>query len=243
MVSVEQLREMLEAGRIVQVRKVLKQSAGLLEALLTGRTRLHHLTLHLPAVANLSASQIELAGHGIKEACIALRVPTPWCACVLSDGKLVCASPGWTRVQRTRCGAGMGADADGCAQGEAALDQSDVLKFLLHLLAANTQSTSDLALIPVHGLDVGADGADVADADVHDGWCLQSHSHEHPRNHGTADSPESDLAHRVHEQAPHVHVDKSAGAGGAGLVHGPAATSASTRYPYVPVSKRLAVCI
>ena len=135
-VRVEQLREMLEAGRIGQVRKVLKQSAGLLEALLTGRTRLHHLTLHLPAVANLSASQIELAGHGIKEACIALRVPTPWCACVLSDGKLVCASPGWTRVQRTRCGAGMGADADGCAQGEAALDQSDVLKFLLHLLAA-----------------------------------------------------------------------------------------------------------
>ena len=243
MVSVEQLREMLEAGRIGQVRKVLKQAAGLLEELLTGRTRLHHLTLHLPAVANLTASQIQCAAHGIKDACIALRVPTPWCACVLSDGKLVCASPGWTRVRPARCGvgAGMGADA---AQVEAALDQSDVLKFLLHLLAANAQSDSDLTLVPVHGLDVGADGAHVADGDLHDGWCLQSQSHEHPRHHGTADGPEADLAHHVYTQAPHSHVPKSGGAGSAGLVHCPAATtSASTRYAHVPVSKRLAVCI
>ena len=154
-VGEQNMLKMLEANRVSQVRKALKAASVLLQHLLTGRTGLELLTGAVAAIPHLTPANSAKACLALEHACRTLAVPAPHIACILADGKLCVATASWCRLvseipncqEATRDPAA----SHGRPNGEEEV-QTDIL--LLHLLAANVPSESQVALMPVYGVTV-----------------------------------------------------------------------------------------
>jgi hypothetical protein len=154
-VGEQNILKMLEANKVSQVRKALKAASVLLQHLLTGRTGLELLTGAVAAIPHLTPANSAKACLALEHACRTLAVPAPYIACILADGKLCVATASWCRLvsempdrqQATRNPAA----SHGRPNGEEEV-QTDIL--LLHLLAANVPSESQVALMPVYGVTV-----------------------------------------------------------------------------------------
>lgn len=157
--------KLLDAGKISHARKALKSASLLFQHLLTGRTQVAMLTRAVGVITHLSASLAMKASSALQEACSSLSAPSPACACILVNGKIVCATRSWFRL-----GAGSGQipgrrdgngrtnhGANGAAADAERSVQLQVL--LLHLLAANVPGETNVAVLPVEGLSHGAQSA------------------------------------------------------------------------------------
>ncbi len=154
-VGEQNMLKMLEANKVSSVRKALKAASVLLQHLLTGRTGLELLTGAVAAIPHLTPANSAKACLALEHACRTLAVPAPHIACILAGGKLCVATASWCRLisempdrqEATRDSAA----SHGRPNAEEEV-QTDIL--LLHLLAANVASESQVALTPVYGLTV-----------------------------------------------------------------------------------------
>jgi hypothetical protein len=157
--------KLLEAGKISHARKALKPASLLFQHLLTGRTQVAMLTRAVGAIPHLSASLAMKASSALQEACSTLSAPSPACACILVNGKIVCATRSWFKLgagssQRPGRRDGNGMTNHGANVAAADAERSVQLQvLLLHLLAANVPGETNVAVLPVEGLSHGAQSA------------------------------------------------------------------------------------
>lgn len=165
-VGEQTVMQLLDSNKVSQLRKALKPATLLFQHLLTGRTEVAVLTRSLGAVSHLTANNSTKASQALARACAQLAVPGLQRACVLADGKLVCATRSWCELATPKEGAtrsngdgggwgrGVGNEGEVGSAGSAqeAADEADVQVMLLHMLATNMASDSNVAVVPVHGL-------------------------------------------------------------------------------------------
>ena len=159
-VSEQTVRQLLEANKVSQVRKALKPATLLFQHLLTGRTEVSLLTRFLGAISQLSAANSVKASHALHNACAQLAVPGPPCACILADGKLVCATWSWCQLGAARQSSAAARD-----QTANSTVHTQTQMMLLHMLATDVAADTNVVVMPVHGLPLPRDQPDKITAD------------------------------------------------------------------------------
>jgi len=151
--------QLLEACKISQVRRVLKPASLLFQLLLTGRTQVALLTRSVGAISHLRADIALKLSRALQDACLGLSAPSPACACIMMDGKLVCATRRWFELGSGRLRADDNHDENESPrhQGTAATaiqaeKEVQLQVLLLHMFAANVPTETNVVVLPIEGL-------------------------------------------------------------------------------------------
>jgi hypothetical protein len=140
------LMQLLEAGKVSQVRKLLKPATQVFQHLLTRRTDVQVLTRSVGAVPHLRASQSVRTLISLEDACGSLSLPggkLDWCACVLCDGKLLSATRSWChQIARGP----HGEEGRGGRGGGGVTEEREVEMLVVHMFASIQVSESNVAL-------------------------------------------------------------------------------------------------